>query len=72
MGISVGKKFGAAVARNRLKRLAREAFRVDTELRAAGLDIVVLAYGAAVLDRPEEIAEGFARVVERARKSARG
>jgi ribonuclease P protein component len=71
LGVSVGRKFAGAVARNRLKRLTREAFRNSALVRAAGLDVVVIAYGAAVLDRPREIVEGFARVVARSAASRR-
>lgn len=59
LGISVGRRFGKAVRRNRLKRLVREAFRTSEEVRAAGLDIVVVAKDAGVLDRPGEIVEAL-------------
>ena len=55
LGISVGRRFGGAVKRNRLKRLVREAFRTSDEVRAAGLDVVVVAQDARVFERPEEI-----------------
>ena len=80
LGVSVGRKFGKAVRRNRLKRLVREAFRTSDEVRAAGLDIVVVAKDAGVLDRPEEIIEalrlavrksGALRSSEGAKESAR-
>ncbi len=59
LGISVGRRFGNAVLRNRLKRLAREAFRTSEEVRGAGLDIVVVAQDARVFDRPGEMLEAL-------------
>jgi len=69
LGVSVGRKFGRAVARNRFKRLAREAFRCDERLRAAGLDVVIVAQDGAALQSPAEIAEGLRDVLARATTS---
>lgn len=41
LGLSIGKKVGNAVVRNRWKRLIREAFRLHRNQLASGLDIVV-------------------------------
>jgi ribonuclease P protein component len=42
LGITVTRKFGPAVLRNRAKRLLREAFRHAVDLLPAGVDIVVI------------------------------
>jgi ribonuclease P protein component len=42
LGMSVSRKFGDAVARNRFKRLCREAFRLTRAELPAGLDLIVL------------------------------
>jgi ribonuclease P protein component len=41
LGLSVGKRVGGAVRRNRVKRLLREAFRLEQHAMARGLDLVV-------------------------------
>lgn len=42
LGLSVGRKHGGAVRRNRIKRLIREAFRLERPTLPTGLDLVVL------------------------------
>ena len=42
LGLSVGRKLGGAVVRNRWKRLLREAFRLSRPRLPAGLDLVVI------------------------------
>ena len=47
LGITVSKKVGNAAVRNRIKRFAREYFRLNRHLLAAGLDINITARRAA-------------------------
>jgi len=42
LGLSCSRKYGGAVARNRWKRLVREAFRLSRGQLPSGLDLVVL------------------------------
>jgi ribonuclease P protein component len=42
LGVVASRKVGPAVARNRAKRLVREAFRLHPEVFPAGLDVVVI------------------------------
>lgn len=43
VGFTVSKQVGNAVERNRVKRLVREAFRLDPTLLPRGVDLVVIA-----------------------------
>jgi ribonuclease P protein component len=71
LGVTVGKRVGGAVQRNRAKRLVREVFRRNRELFPVGCDVVLVARpGADRLDYSSVQAE-LARIqsaIERVRK----
>ena len=70
LGLSVSRKVGGAVQRNRVKRLLREAFRAVQHDLPAGLDLVVVArphreweperYRAAIAESAAQLAKAIA------------
>lgn len=48
VGITVSKKLGKAVVRNRVRRRIREAYRLNEERFESGYDIVIVARSHAV------------------------
>jgi ribonuclease P protein component len=58
LGITVTRKIGNAVARNRIKRLVREVFRQHRQQLPSGLDLVWVAkQGAAEADYASVLAD---------------
>ncbi|UCE86385.1 MAG: ribonuclease P protein component [Deltaproteobacteria bacterium] len=64
LGITVSRKVGNAVVRNRVKRRIREWFRARDAARARGLDVVVIARRAAVELDGNGVRQELARLFE--------
>ena len=65
LGVSVGRKLGGAVERNRVKRLLRDAFWSNAESLREGHDFVIVARPAAA----ELAREGGEPAIEQALRS---
>lgn len=71
LGLSVSRKVGPAVRRNRLRRLYREAFRLTRHEMPIGLDLVLIPRGPSE-PRLEQLKDTLLRlVIQVARRLAR-
>ena len=63
LGITVSKKYGKAVQRNRFKRIARAAFQSCPQCLPEGVDIILRPRSAAQSAKSTAIAEELLRLV---------
>lgn len=66
LGISIRKRYGTAVERNRAKRRLREAFRLEQHRMPRGHDVVVLPHESVGRVPFAELRAGLVRAARRA------
>ncbi|HKZ72080.1 MAG TPA: ribonuclease P protein component [Nitrospirota bacterium] len=63
-GISVSRKLGGAVKRNRIKRIIREIVRLREDARCMGVDMVIVARGGMTGVNFKEANEVFGTLIK--------
>ena len=66
VGITVGKKLGHAVVRNRVRRRIREVYRLNEEKFQPGWDIVVVARGRCIDADFQKLTHAYLSLAEKA------
>lgn len=66
IGITVSKKLGSAVIRNRVRRRLREVYRINEDRFASGWDIVVVARSRCVKSDFETLTRAYLSLAEKA------
>jgi len=67
VGVAASKQVGGAVARNRAKRLMREALRVHSPRVTPEWDLLLIARAAILRARMQEVAEALESLLRQAR-----
>jgi len=66
VGVTVGKKLGHAVVRNRVRRRLREVYRLNEDRFAPGWDIVVVARSRCIKADFQKLTHAYLSLAEKA------
>ena len=66
VGVTVGKKLGHAVVRNRVRRRLREVYRLNEARFAPGWDIVVVARSRCIKADFQKLTDAYLSLAEKA------
>ena len=66
VGVTVGKKLGGAVVRNRVRRRLREVYRLNEAVFAPGWDIVVVARSRCIKADFSKLTQAYLSLAEKA------
>ena len=66
VGVTVGKKLGHAVVRNRVRRRLREVYRLNEAKFAPGWDIVVVARSRCIKADFQKLTQAYLSLAEKA------
>jgi ribonuclease P protein component len=66
VGVTVGKKLGHAVVRNRVRRRLREVYRLNEERFVPGWDIVVVARTRCIKADFQKLSQAYLALAEKA------
>jgi ribonuclease P protein component len=72
LGLSISRKVGDPVVRNRWKRAIREAFRLNRHLLREPFDLVVSVSGEAGPEEADGVESAFRRLIEELNKAEQG
>ena len=66
VGITVSKKLGHAVVRNRVRRRIREVYRLNEEKFQPGWDIVIVARSKAIYAKFDRLTSAYLQLADKA------